>query len=72
MQLICYCERSELLTTEKKEKTEYSYGGFLMFLEVSKIKRDICSGGFLVTLGSTKENSPYSYGGFLMFLDVSK
>ena len=55
-----------------KENSPYSYGGFLMFWEVSKIKRDICSGGFLVTLGSTKENSPYSYGGFLMFLDVSK
>ena len=36
-----------------KEKTAYSYGGFLMFLKVSKIKINICSGGFLVGYGST-------------------
>ena len=43
-----------------------------MFWEVSKFKKDICSGGFSVDLGYPKDDFTYSSGGFLTFGEVSK
>ena len=43
-----------------------------MLWEVLKSKKDICSGGFWVSLGRTKDDFGYSSGGFLMFWEVSK
>ena len=55
-----------------KDDFGYSSGGFLMFWEVSKCKKDICSGGFSVDLGYPKDDFTYSSGGFLTFGEVSK
>ena len=45
-----------------KNDFTYSSGGFLTFGEVSKCKIDICSGGFLVGLGSTSLDVTLSFG----------